>query len=458
MNYLEYLAATRAGPIPSEMAFPREEFQARVAALRKAMAARGLDALALCDPGNMYYVAGYYTFETSVHGCVVLPLEGEPFIQVLAIEASNPLIKGWLTDIVAYTRAEPEMMSRQLIERFSALGIEAGRIGLDASLPGLRLQVFREIQAALPEARFEDATDILMIQRRVKSAREIAYHREAARFTVLGMKAARAELRAGATENDVAAAAYSAMVRAGSEFMSIQPIVASGHRHAYNHLHFFRRKLQAGDSVMLEFGGTYHRYTSPMIRTGHIGAPTAEFLKISDAAREAADRILAFAAPGKTCDEVTREALKAYAKVEDVAYHYGGYGYGVGAQFPPSWVEPSAFFVVNNKTVLEPGMLFHLPICYRVPRRFAAGYSETVLITEKGCEALTDNDRSLYVATAGPRTKSARLRAKASGAKASRTKVGPRRKAVRTRSRSAPARAAKRSRARGRGRSAPRTR
>ncbi len=448
MNYLEYLAATRAGPIPSEMAFPREEYAARVAALRSAMAARGLDALALCDPGNMYYVAGYYTFETSVHGCVVLPLKGEPFIQVLAIEASNPLIKGWLTDIVAYTRAEPEMMSRQLVERFAALGIVAGRIGLDAGLPGLRLQVFREIEAALPRARFEDATDILMVQRRVKSAREIAYHREAARFTVLGMQAARTELRAGVSENDVAAAAYSAMVRAGSEFMSIQPIVASGHRHAYNHLHFFRRKLEPGDSVMLEFGGTYHRYTSPMIRTGYIGTPTAEFLKISDAAREAADRILAFAAPGRTCDEVTREALKAYAKVEDVAYHYGGYGYGVGAQFPPSWVEPSAFFVVNNKTVLEPGMLFHLPICYRVPRRFAAGYSETILITKTGCEALTDNDRSLYI---GP----ARLRSRA---KPPRTKRAPRRKAARKPSRSDPARGAKRSRVRGRGRSAPRTR
>ena len=439
MDYREYLAATRAGPIPSEAAFSRSEYQARVAALRKAMAARGLDALMLCDPGNMYYVSGYYTFETSVHGAVVLPLEGEPFIQVLALEASNPLIKGWLSDILAYTRSDPGQMSGQLVERFRALGFERGRIGLDAALPGLRLSVFREIEAALPGARFENATDILWAARRVKSAREIAYHREAARLTMLGMRAGRAELRVGASENDIAAAAYSAMVRAGGEFMSIQPIVASGHRHAYNHMHFFRRKLQQGDSVMLEFGAAYHRNTSPMIRTGHVGAPTEEFLRVSDAARESADRVIAAAKPGRTGHDVTVEALKAYDKVKDVAFHYGCYGYSVGGQFPPSWVEPSAFFVLKSETVLEPGMVFHLPICFRVPRRFAAGYSETILITKKGCEVLTDDRRELYLAR--PAIRRARPRTGA-----------------RTRPRSASAASKKKPRARGRARSARGTR
>jgi len=41
--------------------------------------------------------------------------------------------------------------------------------------------------------------------------------------------------------------------------------------------------------------------------------------------------------------------------------------------------------------------VFHLPPALRVPRRYGLGWSETVLVTEDGCEVLTRFPRSLHV-------------------------------------------------------------
>src|SRR3546814_10263178 len=61
-----------------------------------------------------------------------------------------------------------------------------------------------------------------------RSPAEIACLEAAARMTDAGMSAALERLRDGVTDSELAAAAYAAMVEAGSEFMPMNPIVAGG--------------------------------------------------------------------------------------------------------------------------------------------------------------------------------------------------------------------------------------
>ncbi len=63
MDDKAYVRALRSRPVPSELAFPKAEYEARVARLQAEMDARGLDAMLICDSGNMFYVSGYYTSE-----------------------------------------------------------------------------------------------------------------------------------------------------------------------------------------------------------------------------------------------------------------------------------------------------------------------------------------------------------------------------------------------------------
>jgi Xaa-Pro dipeptidase len=51
----------------------------------------------------------------------------------------------------------------------------------------------------------------------------------------------------------------------------------------------------------------------------------------------------------------------------------------------------------GEPTVLEPGMVFHFPPAMRMPERFAVGFSETVTVTETGCEVLSSFPRELAI-------------------------------------------------------------
>lgn len=58
--------------------FSRDEFRARIAGTRAAMAARGIDLVILSDPSNMAWITGYDGWSFYVHQCVLLGHEGDP--------------------------------------------------------------------------------------------------------------------------------------------------------------------------------------------------------------------------------------------------------------------------------------------------------------------------------------------------------------------------------------------
>jgi len=58
--------------------------------------------------------------------------------------------------------------------------------------------------------------------------------------------------RLGASENDVAADIMAAAIRAGSEYLGMDPFVTSGPRGGVPHTTWRRRKIESGDLVALE--------------------------------------------------------------------------------------------------------------------------------------------------------------------------------------------------------------
>jgi Xaa-Pro dipeptidase len=71
-------------------------------------------------------------------------------------------------------------------------------------------------------------------------------------------------------------------------------------------------------------------------------------------------------------------------------------GYSVGVSFPPDWGEGHIVSLSNgNKTILQPGMVFHIPPALRKYGEYGVGVSETVMVTEGGCEILTHLSQEL---------------------------------------------------------------
>ena len=148
--------------------------------------------------------------------------------------------------------------------------------------------------------------------------------------------------------------------------------------------------------MFLEFGSAWHRYTAPMMQTVVAGAgPSSEMRKVHDGCLRVVDTLLASVRPGVTFDQAAQEAERALQPLAGKVFFSGVFGYTVGAQFPPSWVEGSGFIARGGNMEFRPGMVFHLPICLRIPGQWGIGCSETILVTEDGAEPITDNPWTL---------------------------------------------------------------
>jgi Xaa-Pro dipeptidase len=202
----------------------------------------------------------------------------------------------------------------------------------------------------------------------------------------------------GVTDNDIAAAVQYEMIKAGSDYPAVQPYIATGPRSAIGHATWSGRTLQKGDCVFIEPAGCKHRYHAAFMRTGFIGEPKPvhrEAEKIIHEAVQATINVIKAGAVASEVDAVSRSIIsRNKIGLEQRARSL----YSIGLSFSPGWDEGHIFSChASEKRTLQPNMIFHLIPWALVPGKFAMGMSETVRVTETGCEVLTRFPRDLFV-------------------------------------------------------------
>jgi len=374
----------------TECAFPKDELQARQQALLRAMDGAGLDAMLITSPGEIFWLTGYSTFEVSVHTALLFAPD-RLVIQVPSIETGPAVACTHVDDIRGYRWESVDDVVAPLADAMAGLR----RLGLDPWQASLRPGILDRLRTARPELEIVDSAGLIPGLRIVKSPAEIACLEESARMTEAGMRAALAAARPGGTDSAVAAAAAEAMHAAGSEFMSMQPIVTTGHRSSVIHMNHKRVEIAPGDPVFVELGGVYNRYTAPMMQTVVAGDPTDRMRAVFDTCRRIYDALCTTMTPGRSFGEAAHAARSAMAAMDADVFHSGVFAYAVGAQFPPSWVEGTGYVANGIEREFECDMVFHLPICLRLPGAWGIGCSDTVRVTNDGAVPLTRNSWSL---------------------------------------------------------------
>lgn len=397
MDYHHYREALASSLAQRELPFPPAEYQARLENVRHAMAQRELDALLLTDPADINYLTGYHTFEVSVHACLVCTHE-TLVLQVASIETGAAVVTARVDEIIGYRWENLDEVIAPLVDLLRP----CPRVGIDGWSSGLRVGVMNALAQAIGQERFQEAGDLLDAIRIVKSSAELEMLAESARITAAGLDTAIAAIRPGMTDNDIAAIGAQALIAHGSEFMSLQPIVTSGQRIGVIHVNHKRHVIQANEPVFLEFGAAYQRYTAPMMRTAVTGSPNAALIATQDLCRAIFETLCEAMRPGHTFDAAAQAADALLAPQRDQLFFSGVFGYAVGAQFPPSWVEGTGYIAKGQQRTFEPNMVFHLPLCLRVPGQWGVGLSDTVVVTEHGAIPLTHNDWQLYQASDTP--------------------------------------------------------
>jgi Xaa-Pro aminopeptidase len=393
----DYLTELRRHPDLKEPSFPLSEYSSRICNAQMAMVARGIDVLVLTHLPSICYLSGYETPATSDHNCLFFAQDGRIALQVIEHEIPNAVLTSLVEDVRGFSWYQPETIPTQAVAIISELAGKrrAPTIGVEKDRPSLTIAVFEALKQSMPDARFVDASDLLNAQRAIKSLAEIAFLRESGRISVLGAESALDAARAGCTDNDIAAAAYETMIRAGSEYASTQPFVAAGPRSGMVHTTFKRRSVRPGDALFVETASSVHRYSAPVMRSAFIGGPPPAILRLRAAVENTLMSLLENIGPRRSAHEIARAASAGFNAIRDEIYFQGAYGYHVGLSLPPAWWEGLTPYIAEGiEAELQPGMVFHLPIAARIPGVCGVALSETVLVTETGCEPLTASTRA----------------------------------------------------------------
>jgi Xaa-Pro aminopeptidase len=375
------------------LAFSVDEYKARLAAVQASLRELGLAALLVHNRADLCYLTGMENGYLVAYYAAIIPAAGEPILLASEFEMLNARLGSWCEDRVTFpVFGDPlETTCHTLHER----DLDTGRLGVQ--MRQLTAEQYRALSVGLPEAELLAADDVVANLKVIKSPAEMAYLWEAAQLTTRGMEAALAEAAAGKTENDLAAAASKVMIRGGSEFMCIDPIVTAGRRSGVPHSTFRRNVLKPGDAILVEMGACVCRYTAPLFRTVALAPVPAEVRRAATACRESLNVLIEQMRPGAVARDVAAKAKAAWTPICQELIWHGYYAYSVGLGFPPDWNDAPACITETSDLVLRPGMCFHATTSLRQAAQFGTALSETVLITETGNEVLTGTKRELHV-------------------------------------------------------------
>jgi Xaa-Pro dipeptidase len=376
----------------SESAFPREAFEERIRRTRALLGGAGIDVMVVTGPENIFYLTGqqtpgYYTFQA-----LVLPVDGDPVFIVRQLEVFNFIANTHIADAVVYQDSQDPVavLTSVLADR----GFTGRRVAIDKRGWFLPVAVFERLVAAL--GTVHDCAGLVESLRAVKSPAEIEKIARAAAYTDAGMRAGMDAVRAGASENDIVAAMMGATIAAGSEYVGMEPLVSSGPRCGVPHGTWRRRRIEAGDPVLLELAGCHDRYHAALMRTAWVGAVPAEAERMMAVCQDALAAAIDAIRPGDPC----AAPHDACQRVIDRAGYTDAFrkraGYSMGISFAPDWGEGGLLSLNTGVSrPLEPGMVFHIPPALRVFGVFTVGVSETVVVTDTGCRVLGTVGRDL---------------------------------------------------------------
>lgn len=379
-----------------ELSFPLSEYQARIDKVKTTMTQRGLDVLLVHSLPAICYLTGFQTLSIRSYSCFVLPVDGSPKIVTERDEQWNARLNSWVDNLFTYARGEnPVQVTVEVLEGHR---LHSSRIGVENASRYLTPLDYSKLLKSLSPAVLIDSSDIIPICMLIKSAREIEYIRQAAEITVHGMRAAIESAATGKTDNDVASAASQVLIASGSEYMSSNPIVCAGRNSGIPHGHYSRRKLCRGETILLEMGACVHRYSAPLMRTVTLGEPTDTVVAMASACKRALEDVISLMRPGIPFADAAFKGKAAITAAGSSMIFHGTYAYSVGLGFPgTSWADCPIEVRDNVPTVFQPGMVFHLPMSLRDAGKYGVAFSETVVITNQGCDVLTKIARELFL-------------------------------------------------------------
>ncbi len=240
-----------------------------------------------------------------------------------------------------------------------------------------------------------DATPMLKELAAIKTDEELGYIRRSEEVGYQGFKAARDAIRVGATEADVAAATYAALLTAG--------YASPGANHVTPHVHVMAGKRAAmaykafnltsnytiaqGDTVTVQMEIGINGYWAELTRTFFAGSISEQWRKAQQAciaAQDAALQVIRSGATGRDADRAARSVMEN-AGFGSAFKHGLGHGFGFQA------INHSAAPILHpaSKAVLQAGMVHNMEPAVYLDGVGGLRLNDNVVVYQNGNEVLS---------------------------------------------------------------------
>ena len=369
--------------------FPREELDARLAAVRERLAAEHLDGIVISVPENIYYLTGLDHWGFFACHLLIVARDGEMVLTCRAMEGIT--VGNQVGNAVFLGHSDTEDVADHAVRAMRQAGLRGGRIGMEMQSLFLTPRIADAIREKAPGVAWQDASGLVDALRLVKSPLEMDYTRRAARAADAGTLAAIEAIRDGASDYEVAAECQRAMTLAGSEYPGFGPFVRPTSRLGEEHTTWRGDVFHDGDAVFLELAGAYRKYQAPMGRLVYVGHAPQGAEASARLAIDGMEAICAAIRPGARAGDAYLAWHEVAAAAGLAGYHRHHCGYLVSIGFPPSWTGGSKVIGLapGSELELEVGMTFHAHSWFTNTDVVDYFISNTVLLGEHGAEVLT---------------------------------------------------------------------
>jgi len=379
------------------------EARERHSEFQRRLAADGIELALITDEASIAYLAGFWGYLGVEFGrptCLIVRPDADPVVLTPLMESEMVAAMTWIDEIVTWEDMGKSHWSNLLpglLGRAQNIGVEKG------SIPAILRNWF---DAEMPRTDLRDVSVLLGTMRMIKSPGEIAVMRAAGVVAGAMMAAAHQALSEGAPEYEAALAVIAAGTRRAAGFLTargweafVSPMIhglqvmQSGSQTSMVHRRASVKRLAAGDPVYFCFCNMaqFKLYKLGFDRMFFIGHASDAAARVQEAAIAAQQAAIAAIGPGVTAQSV--------AEAADEVYRAHGYqtGYRTGRSIGMSYLEAPEL-KSGDLTVLRPGMTFAVDGGISLDGQCGGRIGDSVVVTDTGCEYLTDYPRELLIA------------------------------------------------------------
>lgn len=375
----------------SDLSFSMGEFSqayfSRIDRVVHQMEIVGCDALVLSLGADLPWLIGYQAMPLERLTALVVRREEQPVLVVPALEEPRVALHGDLFRVRPWHEYEdPYDIVASAIANCKTVGVSDRTWAVSL----LSLQ-------SRSGSQFIPASRVTTPIRSVKDHIEQAMLAEVARRTDnVAQAILDGEVRfVGRSEREVSMEISERLIAEGMEKINFA-IVGSGPHSASPHHEPGRRLISHGEAVVCDFGGEFRMdgsagYCSDITRTVVTGEMPARFLELYSILQTAQERQLKSVRAGVTCESVDSVGRSYMEEFDYDQYFIHRTGHGIGIE---EHEEP--YIIAGNTDLIQVGNVFSVEPGIYIPNLYGARIEDIVMVTETGCEVLSEIDRSLH--------------------------------------------------------------